>query len=92
MATIRSISAVGTKGLAKGKLFLAKPDSKGRYVLNRKTSSPSAGNTTNRSSSKVYVATLGEAIALLETNEYLINLVSEDGKRALREWAKVKID
>ena len=86
------ISAVGTRGDAKGKLFAAKPDSLGRYVLNRKTSSPGQGNTTNRAKSKVFAASLTEAAELLSSNQFLINLVSEDGKRALREFKKVRVE
>ena len=86
------ISAIGTRGDAKWKVFTAKRDSSGRYVLNKKTSSPGEKNTTNRAENKVYVSDLSEAADLLATNEHLINLVSSDGKRALREFKKVKIE
>lgn len=87
-----SITAIGTRGDAKGKLFTAKTDAQGRYVLNKKTSTTSERNTTNRAKNKIYVSNLNEAFTLLQTNEYLINLVSADGKRALREYKKVKIE
>ena len=85
------ISAKGTAGDAKGKLFEAKPDSMGRYVLNKKSPS-STGAPTNMAVNKVYVANLDEAAKLLATDDYLINLVSRDGSRALREFSTVKID
>lgn len=89
---VTSISAVGTRGEAKGQVFTAKPDSDGKFVLNKKKSSPANGNSTNRAVNKHYVATLTEVAELLATNEYLINLVAPDGKRALREYHKVKIE
>lgn len=88
--TISKISAIGTRGQAKGKLFIASPDSSGRFVLNRKQPA-SAANPTNRAVNKVYAETLDQAAALLATDEFLINLVSENGKRALREYGKVLI-
>lgn len=91
MSKVVGISAVGTRGDAKGKLFTAKPDSLGRYVLNRK-SPESSQNPTNKAINKVYAKNLNEAAALLETDEYLINLVSSNGTRALREKDKVKIE
>lgn len=89
--TVISISAVGTRGDAKGKVFVAKPDSSGRYVLNRKKPSGSS-NPTNKAINKNYAGSLDEAADLLRTNNYLINLVSPDGKRALRELKKVRIE
>ena len=89
---VKSISAVGTRGAVKGKLFTAKKDSQDRFVLNKKTPSPIAGNTTNRAINKVYVSTLCEAAKLLKTDNYLINLITSDGSRALRELKKVKIE
>lgn len=89
---VTRISAVGTRGEAKGQVFAAKPDSNGKFVLNKKKSSPGNGNTTNRAINKHYVGTLTEAAELLATNEYLINLVAPNGKRALREYRKVKIE
>lgn len=89
---IVKISAIGTKGEAKGKIFTAQRDTTGKYVLNKKTFSPENGSTTNRAENKVYVKDLNEAINLLATNDYLINLVSTDGKRALREFNKVIIE
>lgn len=89
--SIIEISATGTRGSAKSQLFKAKPDSKGMYVLNRKTSSPSKGNTTNHAKNKVSVATLEEAFTLLSTNDYLINVVDDRGKRALRSLKNVKV-
>jgi len=88
---VQKISAIGTRGNAKNVEFVAKPDRSGRYVLNKKSSSPVAGNNTNKSSNKVYAGTLSEAAAMLATNDYLINLVSPDGKRALRMFSKVCI-
>ena len=84
------ISATGTSGSALGKIFEAKPDSLGRYVLNRKK--PTGIITTNMAASKVFAADLTEAAKLLETDEYLINLVGPEGKRALREFKKVRIE
>ena len=88
---VKKISAIGTRGDAKNVEFIAKPDRSGRYVLNKKSSSPAAGNNTNQALNKVYVDTLSEAAAMLATNDYLINLVSPDGKRALRVFSKVSI-
>ena len=85
------ISATGTSGSALGKIFEAKPDSLGRYVLNRKKPTGST-ITTNMAASKVFAADLTEAAKLLETDEYLINLVGPEGKRALREFKKVRIE
>jgi hypothetical protein len=82
---------MGTRGDAKGKLFIAKPDSLGRYVLNRKSPSNSA-NPTNKAVNKRFAKTLDEAADLLRTDNYLINLVSPEGKRALRELKKVRIE
>lgn len=89
---VSKISAIGTRGQAMGKVFMAKQDRSGRFVLNRKVSSGVAGNKTNNARNKVYVASLTEAVELLETDEYLINLVSNDGKRALRQLSKVTVD
>ncbi|WP_145480506.1 hypothetical protein [Stenotrophomonas rhizophila] len=89
-ATVISISAIGTRGSAAGKLFMARPDASGRYVLNRKRPS-SSGAPTNRAVNKVYAVTLDQAVDLLSTNDYLVNLVSEDGTRALREFKRVQI-
>ena len=89
---VKSITALGTSGSVKGKLFTAKADSQGRFVLNKKTPSPVKGNTTNRAINKAYVSTLCEAANLLATDNYLINLVSSEGSRALRELKKVKIE
>ncbi len=80
---IKRIYAIG-KVKGEPTLFTAKHDRSGRYVLNRKKSLPTAGNTTNRAENKVYVATLREAAELLETGDYLINLVTDHGIRALR--------
>lgn len=85
------ISAIGTSGEALGKVFEAKPDSSGRYVLNRKRPSGSKP-ATNNAVSKVYAASLDETAELLATDDYLINLVDARGKRALREFRKVKIE
>jgi hypothetical protein len=85
------ISAIGSRGDAKGKIFIAKEDSSGKYVLNRKRSSSST-NPTNKAVNKVYVNSLTEAASLLATGDYLINLVDEHGVRALRALNKVKIE
>lgn len=94
MSTIvTKISAIGTRGMAKGVIFTAQPNSSGQYVLNRKIlTTPVSENTTNKAASKHYVSDLTEAASLLSTNDYLINLVSSEGKRALREFRKVKIE
>ena len=88
--TVLSITAIGTRGDAAGKTFIARPDSSGRYVLNRKRPSTS-GSPTNKAVNKVFAASLDQAADLLATNDYLINLVSADGKRALRQHSKVQI-
>ena len=92
--SVTKITAIGTSGKAKGHEFIATPDSKGRYVLNRKVSKPSEGNKTNNAVNKVYTKTLTEAANLLATDDYLINLTSRfDSKttRALRAFTKVVI-
>lgn len=89
-SNVSRISAWGTRGEAKNFEFIAKADANGKYVLNRKTTSTS-GNTTNKAVNKVLVDTLTEAANLLATDDYLINLVSEQNKRALRSYNKVKI-
>ena len=61
---VLSITAVGTRGDAKGKLFVAKPDSRGRYVLNKKRSSTTP-SPTNHAVNKVYVDTLDEVVDYL---------------------------
>lgn len=88
--TVIQISAVGTSKGVSGKIFTAKPDASGRYVLNRKER-VSTTNTTNKAVNKVYAADLEEAARLLQTDDYLINLVSVDGRRGLRELKSVKI-
>lgn len=88
---IKRIYAIG-KVKGEPTLFTAKHDRSGRYVLNRKKSSPTAGNTTNRAANKVYAATLKEAAELLESGEFLINLVTDKGIRALRSYKSVTID
>lgn len=88
---VKSISAIGTRGEAEGKVFTARRDSSGRYVLNRK-SGLGTGAPTNYAVNKVYVETLEKAAELLSSDEYLIHLVSDDGKRALREFKMVRIE
>ena len=90
MSRIKKISAIGTRGKAKGREFVAKPDSQNRFVLNKKKASTSKLST-NMAASKVYASTLDEAYRLLETDQYLINLVCPLGTRALRELAKVSV-
>jgi hypothetical protein len=86
-----SITAMGTRGDAAGRVFSAKPDASGRYVLNRKR--PSASTfPTNRAVNKVYATSLDQAADLLSTGDYLINLVSADGSRALRQLKSVKVN
>lgn len=89
---VNKISAIGTRGAVKGSEFKAIKDKNGKYVLNRKTSTPEKGNTTNKAINKIYVDTLTEAANLLSSNEYLINLVADSGVRSLREFKKVTID
>ena len=43
--TVISITAIGTRGDAAGKVFTAKRDSRGKYVLNRKRFSTSCSPT-----------------------------------------------
>ena len=82
------ISAVGTRGLVKGVMFKAKQDKSNRYVLNKKSTNT---NPTNKAINKRYTNTLTEAANLLATDDYLINLVSSSGQRALREFKTVKV-
>jgi len=89
---VKRITAIGGGKKAKGNLFSAKKDASGMYVLNTKTSSPVNGNTTNRACNKVYVATLCEAVELLKTGSYLINVVDENHSRALRSLSSVKVE
>ena len=91
MSAVIGISAIGTRGKAKGKTFVAKKDSLGYFILNKKTSANS-NNPTNNAVNKVAVSSLAEAVNLLSTNEYLIHLVDENGRRALRMFAKVNIE
>lgn len=88
---IREIYSFGTRGKVKGKRFKAKKNSKGFYVLNKKAKEDRV-HTTNRSKNIVLVETLEDALNLLKTNDYLINLVCEDNTRALREHSKILID
>ncbi len=88
---VKEIFAFGTRGKAKDKKFTAKPDHNGKFVLNKKVSDPSGKNKTNMAKNKVYVDTLTDAANLLETDDYLINLICSSGSRALREYAKVTI-
>ena len=88
---VKRIYAIG-KVKGKPTLFTAKHDRSGRYVLNRKKSSPTTGNTTNRAENKVYAANLREAAELLATGEYLINLVTDHGIRALRSHKAATIE
>ncbi len=87
---VKRIYAVG-KVKGEPTLFTAKHDRYGRYVLNRKKSSPTDGNTTNRAENKVHATTLQEAAELLESGEFLINLVTDKGIRALRSYKSVTI-
>ena len=89
--SVTSISATGTTGEAAGKQFFAKPNRSGLYVLNKKTSAKSA-NPTNKAVNKIYAKDLTEAANLLATDLYHINLVSPEGKRALPEFCKVRIE
>jgi hypothetical protein len=85
---IREIYALGTSGKVKGKKFKARKNNKGFYVLNKKSKEDGI-NTTNRAKNIVLVETLEDALNLLKTNDYLINLVCDDNTRALREHAKI---
>ncbi len=89
--SVTKISAVGTRGKANGVLFVAKRDSTGHYILNKKMPANSR-NPTNNAVNKVSVSSLDEAAKRLKTGEYLINLVDEDGNRALRALNKIKIE
>ncbi|MBB6055651.1 hypothetical protein [Tolumonas osonensis] len=88
---IREIYALGTYGKVKGKKFKARKNSKGFYILNKKAKEDGV-NTTNRAKNIVLVETLEDALILLKTNDYLINLVCDDNTRALREYTKVVVD
>lgn len=88
---VKRLYAIGTRGLAKGKVFEAKRNTNNKYVLNRKNSSYS-GDPTNKAVNKVEVNTLNEAYELLSKDEHLINLTDNNGNRALREFKKVKVE
>ena len=90
--TVTSISATGSSKSALGKLFIAKPDASGRYVLNSKKSAAASGTSTNYAINKIYALDLTEAARLLQTDEYLIDLKGVDGQRALRARDSVKIE
>lgn len=87
------ISTIGTRGKVKGKVFIAKKDSSGQYVLNKKTPSNSI-NPTNKAVNKEFELSLTEAAKRLATDDYVINLVTEDGTpgRALRSFKNVHIE
>jgi hypothetical protein len=90
MSSITEIFAVGTRGDAAGRRFVAKRDKNGKFVLNRKKSSTSA-TSTNLAVNKEYADSLDKAYELLATDQYLINLVCSDGSRALRKFSAVNI-
>jgi hypothetical protein len=87
---VTRISAIGTRGHARDMVFIAKRNSAGRYVLHRKTPSH-ASNATNTVPNKVYVDSLDDAARLLETDDYVMNVVASDGQRALRELKNITI-
>ncbi|WP_259756975.1 HNH endonuclease [Pseudomonas sp. GCEP-101] len=89
---VTRISAVGSRKDSLGKLFVARPDRSGRYVLNRKKGAATSHTSTNLAVNKVYVTSLEEAVKLLHTGDYLINLVAQGGQRALRSLEAVQID
>lgn len=89
---VKRINALGTRGKALGDVFVAKPNKSGQFVLNRKNSVTAGGSPTNFAINKVFVSTLNEAAKLLATDEFLIHLVSDKNRRALREYKKVKIE
>ena len=90
MRKIVKLSAIGTRGKAAGIEFIAKPDSIGKFVLNKKKASTFNSNT-NMAVNKAYTDTLVEAYELLKSGQYLINLVCPSGNRALRELSKVRV-
>jgi hypothetical protein len=87
---ITEIYAIGTRGDAAGKKFIAKRDKNGKFVLNKKKASTSSSST-NMAVNKVHVDTLNEAFELLTSEQYLINLICSSGSRALRRLNAVKI-
>lgn len=88
---ITKIWAKGTRGKAKDMEFCAKPNREGFYVLNRKVAG-STNNKTNHAKNKVYVSSLDEAWDLLKKDEHLINLVCDEGTRALRSKCNVLVE
>jgi hypothetical protein len=88
------IKRIYATGKVKGKttVFTARHNNSGKFVLNRKTTSPTNGNTTNRAKNKVLVSTLQEAATLLASGEYLINLVTDKGIRGLRSHTAVIVE
>lgn len=88
---VTKIWAKGTRGKAKNKKFTAKPNREGFYVLNRKVAE-STNNKTNHAKNKVYVSSLDDAWDLLKRDEHLINLVCDEGSRALRSKGNVLVE
>lgn len=88
---IKRIYALG-KVRGQTTVFTARHNNSGKYVLNRKATSPTKGNTTNRAENKVLVSTLQEAASLLESGDYLINLVTDKGIRGLRSHTAAIIE
>ncbi|WP_404397969.1 hypothetical protein [Idiomarina loihiensis] len=88
---VTKIWAKGTRGEAKNRKFTAKTNRDGFYVLNRKVSG-STNNKTNHAQNKVYVSSLDETWNLLKTDEYVINLVCDEGTRALRSKGNVLVE
>lgn len=88
---IKRLYAFGTSGKAKGKIFEAKHNKNGFYVLNLKVGCGGV-DSTNKALNKIEVRTLDKAYELLKEDKYLINLTDEFGSRALREYSKVKVE
>ena len=89
---VTRIWAKGTRGKAAGETFEARRDRSGKYVLNRKASVSLTGEPTNKAVNKVYVETLDEAWCLMNTGDYLINLISGAGIRALRKLSSIHVE
>lgn len=89
--TVQRIWAYGTRGGAKGKLFEAKRNGNGMFVLHEKKTK-TKNDATNLAHNKCEVASLNDAWRLLKTDDYQINLTCDElGTRALRCIKKVHV-
>lgn len=93
--SVKRIWALGTDGVALNKEFEARKNKSGRYSLNTRFAKDcKPGTKPNQAVNKHQVNTLEEALDLLKTGNYSINLTGcEPGTgRALRIMEELKID